>query len=54
MTKTFISIDLHSHSTYSDGSLSVRELLTLVKDNQGKYQALTDHDTVSGISEAKK
>lgn len=47
-------IDLHSHSTHSDGSLSVRELLTLVKQNDGLYQALTDHDTTAGIAEARE
>ncbi len=52
--KKYIPVDLHSHSTYSDGSLSVEELLNLVKINNGQYQALTDHDTVDGITEAKK
>lgn len=53
MTKTFIPVDLHSHTTHSDGSLSVRELLTKVKANGGKFQAITDHDTVNGIHEAR-
>jgi predicted metal-dependent phosphoesterase TrpH len=54
MEKKYISVDLHAHSTYSDGSLSVAELMSLVKQNKGKYQALTDHDTVTGIAEARK
>ena len=49
----YIPIDLHCHSTYSDGSYSVREVLDQVKANGGKYIALTDHDTVEGVTEAK-
>ena len=48
-----IPIDLHCHSINSDGALSVIELLDLAKTNGGQYLALTDHDTVSGITEAK-
>ena len=53
MEKNYIPIDLHCHSTYSDGSLSVREVLSLAAANGAKYQALTDHDTVAGINEAQ-
>lgn len=49
-----VPVDLHCHSTNSDGAFCVRELLDLAKSNGGKYIALTDHDTVSGIAEAKK
>ncbi|MDD3267072.1 MAG: PHP domain-containing protein [Burkholderiales bacterium] len=49
-----IPVDLHSHTTNSDGSLSVTELLTKAKENGGKYLALTDHDTVNGIKEARE
>lgn len=49
-----IAIDLHCHSTNSDGAFRVTKLLDLAKANGGKYLALTDHDTVAGISEAKK
>lgn len=54
MSKIYIPVDLHSHSTNSDGSLSVPDLLKMVKDNGGKYQALTNHDTVDGIAEARQ
>lgn len=47
-------IDLHFHSTYSDGKLSIPELAELIKKSGLKYCALTDHDTVAGISELKK
>ena len=46
-------IDLHTHSTASDGALSPTELLTLAKKNGLKALALTDHDTVAGIAEAR-
>ncbi|MCX8514871.1 MAG: PHP domain-containing protein [Burkholderiales bacterium] len=49
-----IPVDLHCHSTNSDGALNVIQLLDLVKSNGGKYIALTDHDTVDGINEAKE
>ncbi|MFQ9510419.1 MAG: PHP domain-containing protein [Lachnospiraceae bacterium] len=45
-------IDLHVHSTASDGTCTPSELVQLAKE-QGLYAfALTDHDTVSGIDEA--
>ena len=47
-------IDLHFHSTYSDGKLSIPELAELIKKSGLKYCALTDHDTIAGISELKK
>ncbi len=54
MEKQYIPIDLHCHSTHSDGSLSIREVLTLAKTNGAVYQAITDHDTVEGIAEARQ
>ncbi|MBP9743275.1 MAG: PHP domain-containing protein [Burkholderiales bacterium] len=48
-----IPIDLHCHSMNSDGSLPVKELLNIAKSNGSKYLALTDHDTVDGVTEAK-
>lgn len=50
----YLPIDLHCHSVHSDGALEVEQLLKLVNQNNGKYQALTDHDTVSGITEAQE
>ena len=51
---TPIPVDLHCHSTYSDGAHDIKYVLDLVQQNGGKYIALTDHDTVSGIDEASK
>ncbi|MDE3207963.1 MAG: PHP domain-containing protein, partial [Pseudomonadota bacterium] len=47
-----ISIDLHSHSTASDGLLSPTELIKLAAGSGVKVLALTDHDDVSGLPEA--
>jgi len=45
-------IDLHTHSSYSDGSLSPRQLVQLAKKKRLRAIALTDHDTVAGVEEA--
>ena len=44
-------IDLHSHSTSSDGSFSPSELIAKAEEIGLAALALTDHDTVSGIPE---
>ena len=46
-------IDLHTHSTASDGSFSPREVVELAKKQGLKALALTDHDTLSGLFEAE-
>ncbi len=45
-------IDLHTHSTASDGSFSPTELVNLAKEKGLVAMALTDHDTTSGLEEA--
>lgn len=45
-------IDLHTHSTASDGTLSPSELMALARQSGLSAIALTDHDSVSGITEA--
>lgn len=47
-------IDLHCHSTRSDGTLTPRELVLHAKNSGLSAIALTDHDSVNGITEAKK
>ncbi|MDE6697940.1 MAG: PHP domain-containing protein [Lachnospiraceae bacterium] len=47
-------IDLHVHSNKSDGTLSPAQLVNLAKTKGLKAIALTDHDTVAGVSEAIK
>lgn len=46
-------IDLHVHSNHSDGTLSPEELVHLAVTTGLSAFALTDHDTVSGIEQAK-
>src|SRR5437763_16102846 len=45
-------IDLHTHSTASDGIYSPTELLHRAKDIGLRVLALTDHDTTGGLDEA--
>lgn len=45
--------DLHSHSYYSDGELSPREVARYMLDTGAEAFALTDHDTMAGVKEAK-
>ena len=47
------AVDLHVHSTYSDGTLSPAELIANAKEIGLAAMALTDHDTTDGIDEAK-
>jgi len=47
-------VDLHSHSTASDGRLTPSELVALAASRRLSALALTDHDTVSGLSEASE
>lgn len=44
--------DLHTHSTASDGRFSPSKIVTKAYANGVKYLSLTDHDTLSGISQA--
>ncbi len=46
-------IDLHSHSTASDGSYSPSALVGLALERGLVALALTDHDSVGGIAEAE-
>lgn len=46
-------IDLHTHSTESDGTLTPQELMQLASDIGLSAIALTDHDTIGGLSKAK-
>lgn len=45
-------IDLHAHSSHSDGSFSPKQLVQLASTMGLRAIALTDHDTVAGVAEA--
>jgi predicted metal-dependent phosphoesterase TrpH len=47
-----LRFDLQSHSTHSDGVLSAAEVVQRAADAGVQLLALSDHDTVSGVSEA--
>ncbi len=47
-------IDLHTHSTASDGSCTPERLIDLAADRGLAAIALTDHDTLSGLAPAAR
>ena len=46
-----MKLDLHTHSTASDGQYSPAEMVQKAKDAELELYALTDHDTVAGQKE---
>ena len=47
-----LRFDLQSHSTHSDGALEPAEVVRLAGEAGVELLALSDHDTVTGVSEA--
>ena len=47
-------VDLHLHTTASDGQLSPTELIEQVAGTSLRVVAVTDHDSTEGINEARK
>jgi len=47
-------VDLHTHSTASDGSLTPSELVRQAVACRLPVMALTDHDTTEGLAEARQ
>ncbi len=47
-------MDLHCHSTASDGTLGPAELLQRAAQQGVELLALTDHDTLNGLEEARQ
>lgn len=45
-------VDLHTHSTASDGQYTPTELVELAKKRGIEVLALTDHDNIAGVDEA--
>ena len=46
-------IDLHTHSSASDGTFSPSELVNFAASKKIETLALTDHDTTDGLVEAQ-
>ena len=47
-------IDLHSHTTYSDGTWSVKELLEKAEEKKIEILSITDHDTAKAHVELRE
>lgn len=43
--------DLHIHTIYSDGELTVEEIIKKVQENKVDFFSITDHDTILGNKE---
>ena len=46
------AVDLHAHTTASDGTLTPRELVRLAARHGVRVLAVTDHDSTGGVREA--
>ncbi len=44
-------VDLHNHSSYSDGTMSPKEIIKAAKDANVSVLAITDHDILKGSLE---
>lgn len=49
-----MKVDLHMHSTASDGSYHPKQLVQLALSKRMRVIALTDHDTLDGLKEAEE
>lgn len=47
-------IDMHTHTNYSDGDLSPKELIKLAINKRIGTLAITDHDTIEGIKKVNR
>ena len=49
-----LNIDLHIHTNFSDGALSVKEVLLAAKEKKLSTISITDHDNVNAIKAAQR
>ena len=49
-----LNIDLHSHSTVSDGLLSPEDLVQRAASRGVQVLAVTDHDDIGGLARARQ
>src|SRR4030067_391162 len=52
MKTTTLRVDLHTHTTVSDGALTPRELVRAAKNARLDIIAITDHDATDALDEA--
>ena len=50
--RMFAMVDLHTHTTASDGTFSPSELVAYAIEKKLSALAITDHDTIAGLKEA--
>lgn len=50
----YARVDLHIHTTFSDGTYTPAEVVDLAKRSGLPALAITDHDTIAGIEPARK
>ena len=46
-----MKVDLHTHSTYSDGTDSLDDLIFKCRPNGIEYVSVTDHDCIGGTKD---
>lgn len=49
-----MNVDLHCHSTASDGAMSPTALVARAHEHGVRMLSLTDHDTLEGLPEARQ
>ncbi|MBB6578605.1 putative metal-dependent phosphoesterase TrpH [Comamonas odontotermitis] len=49
-----LNADLHCHSTFSDGTLTPAQLVARASERGVQLWALTDHDEISGLPQARE
>jgi predicted metal-dependent phosphoesterase TrpH len=48
------AVDLHTHTTASDGTLAPRDLVRKAAERRVRVLAITDHDSTDGLAEASE
>ena len=51
--KRMTMVDLHTHTSASDGQYSPSEVVCMARNAGIDCLAITDHDTISGLQEAE-
>ena len=51
-SKKVSDVDLHMHTTFSDGKLTPAELVNLLVEREVRIASITDHDSTEGLGEA--
>lgn len=49
-----VEVDLHIHSSFSDGKYSIEKVIQLAADKNLKIISITDHDTIDGVELANQ